>query len=193
MLLQSTSAVDNGFAVLTLATPGIHRVVIRGTTTTAFDDFSFNEVYPAQVYEYQVRGVDPDNDALTYTLINPPFGMTIDGTGLIKWPVSSLSVGTPSVTVRVDDGRFGFDSQTFVITPDHQNAAKIRGKVFNDLDGDGVLDVGEVGLAGRTVYLDQSRNYRRDPVNVFCSPTQMVTTPSTAFHRENMLFGKHHS
>ncbi len=69
VLLQSTSAVDNGFAVLTLATPGIHRVVIRGTTTTAFDDFSFNEVYPAQVYEYQVRGVDPDNDALTYTLI----------------------------------------------------------------------------------------------------------------------------
>ncbi len=162
VLLQSTSAVDNGFAVLTLATPGIHRVVIRGTTTTAFDDFSFNEVYPAQVYEYQVRGVDPDNDALTYTLINPPFGMTIDGTGLIKWPVSSLSVGTPSVTVRVDDGRFGFDSQTFVITPT-TNAAKIRGKVFNDLDGDGVLDVGEVGLAGRTVYLDQSRNYRRDP------------------------------
>ncbi len=88
--------------------------------------------------------------------------MTIDGTGLIKWPVSSLSVGTPSVTVRVDDGRFGFDSQTFVITPT-TNAAKIRGKVFNDLDGDGVLDVGEVGLAGRTVYLDQSRNYRRDP------------------------------
>ncbi len=35
--------------------------------------------------------------------------------------------------------------------------------MFNDLDGDGVLDVGEVGLAGRTVYLDQSRNYRRDP------------------------------
>jgi RHS repeat-associated protein len=162
VLLQSTSAVDNGSAVLTLSTPGIHRVVIRGTSSTAFDDFSFNEGYPAQIYEYQVRSMDPDSDALTYTLTSAPVGMSIDGTGLIKWPVASLNVGTPSVTVRVDDGRHGFDSQTFVVSPT-TNAAKISGKVFNDLDEDGVLDEGENGLAGRTVYLDQSRNYRRDP------------------------------
>lgn len=33
-------------------------------------------------------------------------------------------------------------------------AARIRGTVFNDLNGNGVLDTGETGIAGRTVFLD---------------------------------------
>ncbi len=163
VLLESTSAIDNGFAVLTLSTPGIHTAVIRGTSSTGFDDFSFNEVYPPQLYEYDVRGIDPDGDSLTYSLVTAPFGMTINSrTGAIRWPVASLSVGTPLATVRVDDGRHGFDSQNIVITPT-VTPAKISGTVFNDLDGDGVRNAGEPGLAGRIVYLDQSRNYRRDP------------------------------
>ena len=55
VLLQTTSAIDFNGPTLTLSTPGIHSVRIRGTTTTAFDDFSFQEVYPVQVYEYDVR------------------------------------------------------------------------------------------------------------------------------------------
>ncbi len=163
VLLESTSAIDNGFAVLTLSTPGIHTAVIRGTASTGYDDFSFKEVYPAQIYEYDVRGVDPDHDALTYSLTTAPFGMTIDSrTGRIRWPVASLSVGTPLATVRVDDGHHGFDSQNIVISPT-VTPATISGTVFNDHNGDGVRDEGEVGLVGRTVYLDQSSNYRRDP------------------------------
>lgn len=163
VLLESTSAIDNGFAVLTLSTPGIHTAVLQGTSTTAFDDFRFNEVYPPQLYEYDVRGIDPDGDSLTYSLVTAPFGMTINSrTGAIRWPVASLSVGTPLATVRVDDGRHGFDSQNIVIAPTI-TPAKISGTVFSDLDGDGVRIAGEAGLAGRTVYLDQSRNYRRDP------------------------------
>ena len=38
----------------------------------------------------------------------------------------------------------------------------IRGTVFNDVDADRARDVGEAGLGGWVVYLDQNRNGRRD-------------------------------
>jgi protocatechuate 3,4-dioxygenase beta subunit len=38
----------------------------------------------------------------------------------------------------------------------------IAGKVWNDIDGDGVLDSGEVGVAGITVYNDANNNSAKD-------------------------------
>jgi hypothetical protein len=40
--------------------------------------------------------------------------------------------------------------------------ASIAGTVYNDLDGDGVKDTLETGIAGRTVYLDVNNNSKRD-------------------------------
>ena len=41
-------------------------------------------------------------------------------------------------------------------------AGEIRGTVWEDVDGDGVRETGEEGLAGWTVYLDLNRNGRHD-------------------------------
>ncbi len=167
VLLQTTSAIDFNGPTLTLSTPGIHSVRIRGTTTTAFDDFSFQEVYPVQVYEYDVRALDPDDDTLVYSLAAAPDGMTIvSGTGEIEWYVPSANAGTRFVIVRVDDGRGGFDTQSFVVTPTTL-PGEIRGGTFNDIDGDGAWDSGEPGLRDWIVYLDQDRNYRRGPAEPF--------------------------
>ena len=75
-------------------------------------------------YQYQVEAQDAENDPLTYSLIQPPAGMTIDpNTGLLSWIGPQVGPGLPagySVEVQVDDGRGGEDSQTFtvlVITP----------------------------------------------------------------------------
>lgn len=43
-----------------------------------------------------------------------------------------------------------------------ENFATIEGHVFDDLDQDGVLDAGEVGLSGWTVYLDINQNSQLD-------------------------------
>ena len=114
------------------------------------------------------RALDPDDDTLVYSLAAAPDGMTIvSGTGEIEWYVPSANAGTRFVIVRVDDGRGGFDTQSFVVTPTTL-PGEIRGGTFNDIDGDGAWDSGEPGLRDWIVYLDQDRNYRRGPAEPLC-------------------------
>ncbi len=63
-------------------------------------------------YQYQLAADDPDNDPLTFSLVQAPLGMTVSSsTGLISW--LPLNPGMETVTVRVDDGRGGFDIQQY--------------------------------------------------------------------------------
>jgi RHS repeat-associated protein len=63
-------------------------------------------------YTYEVRGTDPDNDTLTYSLINPPQGMTINAnTGLIEYNPNQL--GTQTVEIQVTDSFGGFNTQSY--------------------------------------------------------------------------------
>lgn len=63
-------------------------------------------------YRYDVDGHDPDRDTLTYSIISGPTGLEIDpGGGLLAWSVPEA--GIFSVTVGIDDGRGGSDTQSF--------------------------------------------------------------------------------
>ena len=53
------------------------------------------------VYNYQVQATDDDGDALTYSVIEGPSGLTISPTGLVSW--SPASVESVVVVVRVSD------------------------------------------------------------------------------------------
>ncbi len=69
-----------------------------------------------QSYAYQVLASDPNGDALQYSLDTAPAGMTLDADGVLHWvPPSELLGTSQAVTVRVDDGRGGFDTQSFAI------------------------------------------------------------------------------
>ena len=71
---------------------------------------------PPIIYSYDVDALDPDNDTLVYALENSPLGMTIDSSsGVISWGITPANLGEHGVTVRVDDGRGGFDEQSFTI------------------------------------------------------------------------------
>lgn len=68
-------------------------------------------------YTYDVEATDADGDVLTYSLVTFPENMTINATtGLIEWVPNGDQVGDHGVTVRVEDGKGGSDSQTFTIT-----------------------------------------------------------------------------
>jgi len=55
------------------------------------------------LYTCDVEATDPDQDALTYSLVTAPSGMSIDpGTGVISWTPSLW--GSDQVTVSVTDG-----------------------------------------------------------------------------------------
>jgi hypothetical protein len=56
-------------------------------------------------YKYQVLGFDVDRmDVLTYSLVNPPIGMTIDAkTGLLRWTPTKEQKGNYFIIVKVTD------------------------------------------------------------------------------------------
>ena len=68
------------------------------------------------------------------------------------------------VTVRVEDGHGGSDTQTFEIELTRVAPGEIRGTTFADLDRSGNRDVVEPGLSGWLIFLDQNGNGRLDPV-----------------------------
>jgi RHS repeat-associated protein len=70
-----------------------------------------------EAYSYTVTATDPDSDPLTFALTAAPSGMTIGATtGAISWTPTAQHAGSQSVTVRVNDGRGGSDTQSFSIT-----------------------------------------------------------------------------
>jgi RHS repeat-associated protein len=63
-------------------------------------------------YSYEVKASDFDNDTLTYSLINPPEGMTINAnTGLIAYTPTKL--GKQTVEIKVSDGFGGTNTQSY--------------------------------------------------------------------------------
>jgi RHS repeat-associated protein len=77
-------------------------------------------------YTYDVEAVDPDGDAITYSLTSAPLGMTINSTtGLITYPVTSLDVGDHPVAIRAQDVHGAFDTQSYTLTILNQNQPPI--------------------------------------------------------------------
>jgi RHS repeat-associated protein len=84
-------------------------------------------------YSYSVKAVDPDNDSLTYKLVNTPYGMEIDSiTGKVTWANPVVSAMPYDVAVQVIDGRGGVDTQSFKLDVSDVATSQIAGKVYVD-------------------------------------------------------------
>jgi fibro-slime domain-containing protein/RHS repeat-associated protein len=71
---------------------------------------------PDRQYTYQVQANDPNGDPLAYDLLTAPDGMKIDSaTGLITWNPGADKVGAHNVSLKVTDGRGGFDTQSYAL------------------------------------------------------------------------------
>ena len=80
--------------------------------------------------------------------------MTIaSGTGIVNWIPSPDDVGTHPVTVRVEDGRGGFDTQNYMLQVSQGQRGFIEGTVFNDQNANGVRDQIARLCAGRSIVL----------------------------------------
>ncbi len=77
-------------------------------------------------YTATAQAVDVDNDTLTYSLSANPAGMTINATtGDIYWLPDFDQAGGHSVTVAVDDGQGGSNSDTFIVNVANTNRAPV--------------------------------------------------------------------
>lgn len=66
---------------------------------------------------YRAAAKDPDGDALTFSLVSPPPGMTIDPrSGTITWTHSREAAGTHSVEVAAQDPEGLRTTQTYSLT-----------------------------------------------------------------------------
>lgn len=72
------------------------------------------QVHVGESFRYDAMANDPDYDPLTYNLAVAPDGMAIDPQrGILFWQPRPEDIGTHEITIRVRDGRGGFDLQTF--------------------------------------------------------------------------------
>ncbi|AFZ10490.1 Rhs family protein (plasmid) [Oscillatoria nigro-viridis PCC 7112] len=75
------------------------------------------EVVIGKPYVYTAAAVDPDGDAITYSLLEKPNGMEIDSvTGRIAWPTVAGDIGNHAVTVQADDGNGGITTLTYTLS-----------------------------------------------------------------------------
>lgn len=119
---------------VTAAEVGTHRVVVEvvdsrgGSDRQEFDLSIFDNADPTigsdpvltatvdSEYSYQLQSTDSDGDSLSYSLESAPAGMSVDASGLVRWPVTSAAYEEERVAIRVLDGRGGSAEQEFTIS-----------------------------------------------------------------------------
>ncbi|MBD2365063.1 tandem-95 repeat protein [Anabaena minutissima FACHB-250] len=70
-------------------------------------------------YVYEVFTTDPDGDALTYSLITAPAGMTIQD-NLITWIPNAAQLGNNTIALRVTDSQGSSVNQSYTLQVAHQ-------------------------------------------------------------------------
>jgi len=71
----------------------------------------------SKLYAYDLKGSDPDNDPLVWSLDTAPTGMSIDAVlGTLRWTPTADELGSQNVVVRVIDGQGGFATQSYQVT-----------------------------------------------------------------------------
>jgi uncharacterized delta-60 repeat protein len=172
--LAVDSARNRLVAAVTVAMPTLTAVTLAGTggsiTGTVFDDHSgdgvrqSNEPPLANRFVYIDYNNDgkfdgPDKSVLTDASGRFVFSDLPPGTYHVRhapafgWISTSAAVFTVTVAVGKTSGGVSFG--------DRQLAA-VSGVVFDDLNGNGVTDAGESGLAGWSVYVDLNNDGRID-------------------------------
>ena len=68
------------------------------------------------LYAYDLKGSDPDNDPLTWSLDTAPQGMSIDPSlGTLRWTPTADELGSQNVVVRLTDSQGGYATQSYAI------------------------------------------------------------------------------
>ncbi len=152
--------------------PGIPGVGITITTTIGGSTVTYAATTDA-TGGYSVGGLPLGSYTVAVNPVSLPAGVTetfdFDGTGSINNSTVALTVGSPN---NVDQD-FGY-----------RGAGTIGDFIWNDLDGDGLQDVGEPGLPGVTVTAALS-------AGVFSVTYTTTTGPDGSYQFTNLPYGNY--
>jgi len=114
-------------------------------------------------YSYDVQAEDPEGDILTFSFLNNPLGMTIDGSsGLIDWtPSGGIRV---SVSVEVSDGVNSASTTYAILLSSNEDGGDGGGggpgggdpvtPVCGDVDGSGEINMDDVTAIINYIFAD---------------------------------------
>src|SRR5690606_20913975 len=69
-------------------------------------------------YRYDVQVDDPENDEVTFALLQAPAGMTIDSFGRIVWATAQADLGPHTIEILVTDSHGATTTQLFTLSVD---------------------------------------------------------------------------
>ncbi len=120
---------EQSFVITVADPPGVnHR--------PAFTSSPPGSVTIGHAYQYDATAIDPDGDAVVYSMLQSPAGATIEQlSGLLAWTPSASQVGSQFFTLEALDGRGGRTSQSFAVQV--EPATAILPPPPQDRDGDG--------------------------------------------------------
>jgi Ca2+-binding RTX toxin-like protein len=111
--------------------------------------------------------ITTDKTTLTFTAANWNIAQTVTVTAVNDTIPEGNYTSTISHSVSSTDTKYSTTILPDIAVSITDNDAEIRGMKWNDVDGDGVKDTGEVGLQGWTIYLDSNSNGQLDNGETF--------------------------
>ena len=148
----------------------------QGVETIAWNDLDDGDVFVAQFDEFGVRmGESKINEVTDGSTINPSVGVDSQGDAVVVWvgpgvrsrmfpgqqyrinmePLRDFQ-GIDQLVLHADDGR-GRVTQSRIDVAVGSGA--IGGEVFDDINGDGTRDPGELGVEGAVLFIDSKRQW----------------------------------
>lgn len=117
---------------------------------------SYPRAYWGTPYTYRITAEDPDDDPLTYTLLQGPEGMRVDpATGLLEWSPLGIPDSKNPVSIKVSDGRCGEDTQSFTLYVTSTPAASLSATPCAAYNENGDVTLTWNTAYAETVLIDQ--------------------------------------
>jgi len=146
------SGEDNSYGYGLADVQAAYQVLLAGAGTGHAPDITSTPPTTAtegSLYQYAVTASDADSDALSYSLVVAPAGMSIDAlSGLISWMPGSEQAGPQAVTARATDPGGLFDTQSFTVAVTGLNDPPVAQNDAYTMIRRGTLNVTAPGLLG---------------------------------------------
>lgn len=106
------------------ATQSFSVQVERGNKPPTFTSTPATTSRVGSAYVYAAAAIDPDGDALTFSLLAAPAGMSVNATtGLVQWTPTAAQLGPQGVSLRVRDAFGLIADQNFTVSVGPPNQA----------------------------------------------------------------------
>ncbi|MEM9828734.1 MAG: putative Ig domain-containing protein, partial [Planctomycetota bacterium] len=127
-----------------------------------FTSVPATRIAAGDVFVYQATAVDPDLDPTTFQPVSLPAGASLTPNGMLQFATAPNTTASHEFTIDVRDGRGHIVTQSFTVDAIDESPATLSGRVYYDVDADGVFNGSDQGVPEILVFIDSNANFRHD-------------------------------